>query len=202
MIKKPSLVWTGLLFFIFTCKIFASQLVIRNDNIVGERAIQKIEAMGNELFNKTGVSIYLSAVETLGETNIITYEKDIVKVLQSPYILLTLVVKEQKVDIFFSKDLKEKFDKDSVLSPYPWKGTIIPLLSVKKNEDKYSAAMLNGYADIVEQVANSYDVSLDSAIGSTNKSLLGYMRALFYLTITLVFGVYMYKKIRRKDAAK
>ena len=196
ILVKPFIFFVGL-FFLFTCKANAG-FVLQNEEIVGERAVQKIESMGGELFSKSGVSVYLVAIESTGDKDIVTFEKEASKKLNAPFVLLTLTKKEQKVDIISSDKLKNRFDKEQILSAYPWKGTIIPLLSVKKDEDKYSAAILNGYADIIEQVAKSYNITLESAIGSTNKTTIGYIRALFYGVIFLVLGIFVYRRMNAR----
>ena len=110
----------------------ASYLLV-NDNIVNEKVSQKIESMGTELFEKTSVNVYLVALETLNKQTIIAYEQNLSQELKSPYVLLTLAKDEEQVDIVYSKDLEDKIDKEAILSPFPWSGTILPLLSVKKD---------------------------------------------------------------------
>lgn len=173
--------------------------ILVNDNIVSDKVSQKIESMGTELFEKTSVNVYLVALETLNNERIIAYEQNLSQALKSPYVLLTLAKSEEQVDIVFSKDLEKKLDKEAILSPFPWSGTIVPLLSVKKDHDKYNAAMLNGYADIVERIADSYNVTLESAIGSTNKNIIFYFKMAIYAFLLSVLVRYIYKKVRKKN---
>ena len=163
----------AVLFLWVTSTLAFGGVVLENEGIIGERAVTKMEIMGGELKQRTGVNAYVSAVESLKGQNIAQYEAALAATLPSPYILLALSKEDHQVDIIASQDVIKRFDKEGVLSPWPWSGTIIPLLSSKKGEDKYSAAMLNGYADVVEQVAASYGVELESAIGSANKSVMG-----------------------------
>jgi uncharacterized membrane protein YgcG len=174
----------------------ASYLLV-NDNIVNAKVSKKIESMGTELFEKTSVNVYAVALETLNKQTIIAYEQIISKELKSPYVLLTLAKDEEQVDIVYSKDLEDKIDKEAILSPFPWSGTIVPLLAVKKDHDKYNAAMLNGYADIVERIADSYHVKLESAIGSTNKNIIFYFKMALYAFLLSVLIRYIFKKVRK-----
>ncbi|WP_281951561.1 TPM domain-containing protein [Nitrosophilus kaiyonis] len=198
-IKNRGLIAPIFLFFIFITSLNAS-FVIKNDNILPEKTVNKIEELGNELFKKTGVSVYLAAIHSLNGKTIKEYEENLSKNLNKPFILLTISINDKKIDIINSKELNNKFDKEQVLSPYPWSGTILPLLTAKSKNPKANieAALLNGYADIVEQVANSYNVKLKSAIGSQNKIVYEILKILFYGIILLVLAKYMYGRIKRK----
>ena len=173
--------------------------IIRNDGIISEKVSTKVESLGTELFEKTGVSVYVSLPESLAKQTIMAYEKELAKTLRKPYVLLTLAKKEEQVDIVFSQGLEDKFDKDGVLSPFPWSGTIIPILTVKKENDKYNAAVLNGYADIVEQIAKSDNIVLEGAIGDTNRDIYHYLKIGIYAFLFIVFAKYFYRKVRKKS---
>lgn len=173
--------------------------MIINDEIISEKVSQKIESLGAELYEKTRVSVYVAVSKSIGEKSIKEYEKELTKNLKEPFVLLTLAQKEQKVDIVNSKILTDKFDKETILSPFPWNGTIIPLLTAKKENDKYNAAVLNGYADIVEQISQSHNVKLDGALGSTNKNIYHYVKIGIYGFLLFVILRYFIKLIRRKN---
>lgn len=176
-----------------------ADFIVVNENIISPKASVKIESLGQELYSKTGVNVYVAATKSLGKVTIKKYEKSLTNDLKKPFVLLSLAKDEQKVDIVNSKILDDKFDKESTLSPFPWSGTIIPLLTAKKATDKYNAALLNGYADITEQIAASYNVKLEGAIGNTNKSIYQYLQIGIYGFLLLIIGRYFYKLIRRKN---
>lgn len=188
-------------FFIYA-NIANASYVIVNDDIISQKVSQKVESLGNELFLKTKVSVYVAIPKSLEKMDVKKYGEFLSKDLKQPFVLLTLAKNEQKVDIVNSKSLDDKFDKESTLSPFPWDGTIIPLLSVKKENDKYNAAVLNGYADIVEQIAASHNVILEGAIGSTNKDIYHYVKILIYGFLVFVILRYLYKRIRGKNDKK
>lgn len=185
-------------FFICVSVANASYLIV-NDGVVSKKVSQKIESLGAELFSKTNVSVYVAAPESLEKKSIEKYEEILSEDLKKPFVLFTLAKNEQKVDILNSASLNDKFDKETTLSPFPWNGTVIPLLTVKKANDNYNAAILNGYADIVEQIASSYDVKLEGALGSTNKNIYHYLKIVVYGFLILIILRYFYKLIRRKN---
>ncbi len=182
--------------------IFAD-FIYKNENIISPKAIPKIEQMGQELYDKTGVKVHLIAIQSLNGKKIKDYEYEISKNFKAPFIVLTLALKDQQVDIFSSNDVKDKFDKEGILSPFT--GSIIPLLVAKfkkdaKNEnDKYTVALFNGYADIIDQVANSYDIKLASSIGNTNRDMYHFLKIIFYGSIIFFIVLFFYYKIRGKQ---
>ena len=186
-------------FFMSVSVVANASYIVVNDGVISEKVSTKVESLGKELFHKTGVGVYVSLPASLGGKTIMEYERELAKTLRNPYVLLTLAKHEEQVDIVFSEGLEDKFDKDGVLSPYPWSGTIIPILTVKKENDKYNAAVLNGYADIVEQIAKSSNVVLEGAIGDVNREIYHYLKIGIYGFLFIIFARYFYRKVRKKN---
>jgi hypothetical protein len=160
--------------------------------------------------------------------SIAEYEKEIISNFNEPTILLTFSELDQKVDIIAKPhELYQLFDKKQILSPVAswlqsfflavffsnswdefketssnYGGTIIPILAQKAKEpqkiSKYSAALFNGYADIVDQVAKSKGVELEHAVSDTNKTALLFVKLFFYGFI--LYAIFLY--IKRKLAYK
>ena len=183
------------LLFLFSSLIFA-QIILKNDAILPQKTINKIEEIGKELRQKTGVSLYVAVVKKMDQKKIIDFEKRLAKDLKPPFILLALSVDDQKVDIYSSDDVKKRFNKEQILSPYPWEGSIIPILTAhfKNQKAAIEAAILNGYSEIAEQVAKSYGIKLKSAIGNTNRNIYYWLRILFYSIIALIFANFIYRR--------
>ena len=82
-------------------------------------------------------------------------------------------------------------------------GSIIPLLAqkAKKENDKikkYSAAMFNGYADLVSQIAASKGVKLKDDVGNSNKYAIYAVKLFFYGFILYAIFRYIKLQFRRK----
>ena len=123
--------------------------------------------------------------------------------LQQPAILLALSENDKQIDILARPtSLYKDFDKDQVLSPFPNSGTILPILTMKAKKatlsEKYAAAIQNGYEDMAEQIADSRGIELDSAVGSSNKTVFMVMRIFFYGMIAYA----LYLIIKRKYFSK
>ncbi len=175
-------------------------LILCNNSIVNSRAIGEIEKIGTELKEKSGISAYICIKKSIGHERIKIFEKNLTKNIKGSYILLTLALKQQKVDITTSQDIKNLIDIDAILSPFT--GTIIPILTSRKTKDKYSAAVLNGYADITDRVASKLKIKLKSGIGDTNRILVDILRIIIYGSFLYFIIVYSVKKYRYRKKRK
>lgn len=196
------------LFLFTTTFLFANNqndYIINNDNIIGERVVSKINEIGQELYNKTNTKVYALVDTTTENLSIQDYISLHTKDFKTPYILLLIITEDKIIDILNEpKELLEHFNKKAILSPYAiFGGTILPLLSDrKKDNDKYSAALLNGYADLTDQIAKSYNVELESSIGNANKNTLNFIRILVYGFLVAALIIYAIRRIKNKNAKK
>lgn len=168
------------------------------DDILDERAAVKIQEMGEELYQKSGVKVFLVAKKSGEGEEILSYEKRFAQTLTPPYAILTLFLEEKKVDIYHSSGIEKEFDKDAMLSPMPWKGTIIPLLTNKKKEVGVSPALLNGYGDLVDQIAGYRKITLESSIGNANKTTISVVRLLVYGFVGSLILLVIIRRIRNR----
>ncbi len=177
--------------------IASQNFIIKNDDaLLPKKTVDKINAIGNELYAKTGVGVYVALVQHMDTKRILPFEKRIAVSLHKPYILLTLAVHNKKVDIIASDDAKNLIRKEDILSPFPWKGSIIPLLTAhfKNARAAIEAAILNGYSEIAEEVAEAKGVKLKSALGNVNRDIYYWLRILFYSILALIFLNFIYRR--------
>jgi len=182
--------------------LFANSYVLVNDGIMPLKEVNKIEEMGKELYQKTKIPVFVAAVKELNKTKPIDLI-NIIKQNNSSYILLYFSTNPTAVNIFASDDAKKLIDIDQILSPLPWRGTIRPIMSPAFSKDdriKQGVAIFNGYADIVDQVANSKGVELVSSIGSESRFSFQIIRTIFYAI--LLFAILQFILNRKKNASK
>jgi len=184
---KSKIVFITILLSIFASVIDAS--FVHNEDIINIKTQNKLQEIASELKQKTGLSLYLQAVKNMNGLEIKEYAQSLKKEFKKPYIVLIFAQQEKKIEIISSQGESEKFDKEEVLDPF--NGTIIPILVTKvkndvKVDDKNSAALLNGFADIAQQVASYYDIKLDSGIGNTNRNIINFLRMVFYTVLFIV----------------
>jgi hypothetical protein len=68
----------------------------------------------------------------------------------------------------------------------------------KSEEVKLEVAVLNGYADLVDQVAASKGVTLKSSIGSGSKESFLIVRWIFYGILLFILIQYLYYRKRKR----
>ncbi|EJF06597.1 hypothetical protein ThvES_00013270 [Thiovulum sp. ES] len=186
--------------FLFSVSLFG-KYVLKDELFMHPEFINKIEVLGNEVEVKTGVAVYVLILKTTNGESLSIVGKDELAKLPENSVILTFTETEQKVDIVAYDEVLELFDREQILSPYPWSGTILPILGEKIKSDlrnKYSVALFNGYADIVEQIASSKDVVLENGVGDANKIVINSLRLVFYGILIFALFFYFYKKFKRK----
>ncbi len=177
-----------------------SKFILKGKESIDPRTIEKIDIMGNELFVKAGVNVYIYASNRYGNEEhgdmkskiefIKSFETDLVKDLENPYVLLTVSLQDKHVNMLSSDELKNVLDRDTILSGY-----IIPLLaSYDKNSPvaKMSAGLLNGYSAVVESIAESKGVQVDSIINGGGRTFALIWKIFMYLIVIAGLVAYFY----------
>ncbi|MEA3383805.1 MAG: hypothetical protein U9Q20_03890 [Campylobacterota bacterium] len=175
--------------------------IISHDDLIDQRAQDKMLEITKEAKVKLGVNLYIDIKENNGINPELprkerqklakVMEKNLVKDLKPPYAVLTMGIDQLYINILTSDDLKDVIDKDDVLDSY-----VIPLLASKDKNTlfaKTSAATLNGIAQMADSIASSKGIKLDSSIGSEGKTASTIWRMFMY-TLVLA-GIILYAVI-------
>ena len=168
-----------------------ANFVINNDEILSQKVSVKLNEIGSELYAKSGINLVVGVYKD-GELEALFKEQN----LSLPYAFLLLIKDKKKVEIFTDANTSKLFNKEQILSVNPESGTIIPILVSKNGKDIYNAAILNGYADIAEQIASSLNLQLESSVGNSNKTTLNFLRFFIYGLVAFFIIVIFYKKIK------
>ncbi len=168
-----------------------ANFVINNDEILSQKVSVKLNEIGSELYAKSGINLAVGIYKD-GELEALFKEQN----LSSPYAFLLLIKDKKKVEIFADSNTSKLFNKEQILSVNPESGTIIPILVSKNGKDVYNAAILNGYADIAEQIASNLNFQLESSVGNSNKTTLNFLRFFIYGLVTFFIIVIFYKKVK------
>ncbi len=186
--------------FLLQASLFAFDPILQNDGIMPPKEVDKIRQMGDELYKKTKVAVFVAAVDDLNASKPIRFI-DRIKNEYPTYILLYMSKVPTTVNIFYSPNAKNLADYDQILSPLPWRGTIRPVMSPAFSKDekaKFEVALLNGYADLTDQVAKAKGVTLKSSIGSGSKDSFLVVRWIFYAILLFIFLRFVYYRYVRK----
>ena len=168
-----------------------ANFVINNDEILSQKVSVKLNEIGSELYAKSGINLVVGVYKD-GELEALFKELN----LSLPYAFLLLIKDKKKVEIFADSNTSKLFNKEQILSVNPESGTIIPILVSKNGKDIYNAAILNGYADIAEQIASSLNFQLESSVGNSNKTTLNFLRFFIYGLVAFFIIVIFYKKVK------
>ena len=168
-----------------------ANFVINNDEILSQKVSVKLNEIGSELYAKSGINLVVGVYKD-GELEALFKEQN----LSLPYAFLLLIKDKKKVEIFTDANTSKLFNKEQILSVNPESGTIIPILVSKNGKDVYNAAILNGYADIAEQIASSLNLQLESSVGNSNKTTLNFLRFFIYGLVAFFIIVIFYKKVK------
>ncbi len=168
-----------------------ANFVINNDEILSQKVSIKLNEIGGELYAKSGINLVVGVYKD-GELEALFKEQN----LSSPYAFLLLIKDKKKVEIFADSNTSKLFNQEQILSVNPESGTIIPILVSKNGKDVYNAAILNGYADIAEQIASSLNLQLESSVGNSNKTTLNFLRFFIYGLVAFFIIVIFYKKVK------
>ncbi len=168
-----------------------TNFVINNDEILSQKVSVKLNEIGSELYAKSGINLVVGVYKD-GELEALFKEQN----LSLPYAFLLLIKDKKKVEIFADANTSKLFNKEQILSVNPESGTIIPILVSKNGKDVYNAAILNGYADIAEQIASNLNFQLESSVGNSNKTTLNFLRFFIYGLVAFFIIVIFYKKVK------
>ena len=193
---------TALILSLFTNPLFAS-FTYDGNIAINDRTQEKLKEMGDELFEKTGISSVIVAKEYLDKKSFLETKDKYLKELKAPYVLWIFSKKYDVRDtvginqLMTSDDLKGKYDEDSMFSPFY--GTFTKVIVIQKSKsDPTGAAFLNGYADLTDMLAASYGITLKSSIGSETRTTMNVARVLMYFIFFAMFLWYIKVKFFKK----
>ena len=199
-----------LLVFIANVHATTHPYILSHDGLIDARAQDKILEIGNETKAKLNVNLYINIKENNGidikeEHNIRREqmklkEQLLVQNLEKPYAVLSISIDQLYTNILISDDLKEIIDRDDILDNY-----VIPLLASKDKNSlfaKTSAAVLNGFAQMADSVAESKNIKLDSSIGSEGKTAGTIWRVFMYTLVVAGLLLYILVILRERKYKK
>lgn len=191
--------------------------ILLHDGLIDQRAQDKIVQIGSEVQTKLGAKLYVFIKENNGmnpdlsfderKKIIKDYEQMVTKDLKGSYALLMLLLDQRHATIIMSEDMQKIIDKRDILDGY-----VTPVLASKDKNTlftKTSAAILNGYAQMADVLAESKGLKLESSIGSGTKTFSTIWKMLMYTLVLAGIILYAiivmkekkYKKKAEKDAA-
>ncbi len=197
----------SLLFFLIPLNASINKYVLSDDVIIDPRTSQKILEIGSEVKEKTNVNLYVYVKTDLGiDKNIPMKEKiqlikkeetELTSTLKKPYAVLVVALEQMHVNLLMSEKLKKIINKDDILDGY-----VVPLLASKDKNTlftKVSAAVLNGYAEMADDVAHANGIEkLESGIPNSGKTAGTIWKVFMYTLVILGIFFYTFAVLRSK----
>ncbi|NLU35295.1 MAG: TPM domain-containing protein [Wolinella succinogenes] len=184
------------LFLPATLVAFSSPYVINPHAQLVPKTEAFVHLLAQELQEKTGVSLYLVALENLEGRDFKSYEEELAKDFKRPYAFIFFAKKEKKIDVVAEGEVEKLFDKKDVYWNY-----IVPLIPKKENEltaSNISAMLLNGYVQIADSVAEKAGVKLEHSFVSEDKGTKVFVRVVLYFMMFTLLLLFVFRWIRKK----
>ena len=156
---------------LFSNSLFAEYLY-KDDVVQRDSFSKEIEKIGSELYEKTGVSLYLVMVRDLDANQTIAeYELELAKELKAPAVILSFVELKKQVQILANPTtLYKEFDKNSILSPNAtFIGAVVSSIMFARNFDDVKEFM-SSYGGVIlpvlaerakgDDIVNKYAVAM------------------------------------------
>ncbi|WP_170125567.1 TPM domain-containing protein [Helicobacter cholecystus] len=170
---------------------------VLSNAFLNSRSVDFIQKVSTQLYEKTGVSLYVVLVDHLkGEKEEREkYKHTILAGLKEPYGVIFFIKSHKKIDIVLKPKINS-INPDTIITEY-----MVPILiqDKKLTDSTLSAATLNGYAQLADEIATHFHQELPDNIivdKSGAKNFVHYsFLTMLGLTFILVLRIYL---LRRK----
>jgi len=182
---------------------FSAGLILENDGVILEKAIAKMQEMGDELHQKTGITTVIVAKKRMNKDEFLALKNKYINDLKEKYVIWLFSKATGRFKsvglnkIFSSPDIADKLDIDHILGTLFTRGSFTNVyVSHKSKVDATTAAFFNGYGDMVDMLADSYGIKLKSSIGSGSKTSIDIVRSIFYFIVVFTIIVLLRNKYK------
>ncbi|WP_305862362.1 TPM domain-containing protein [Helicobacter cholecystus] len=170
---------------------------VLSNAFLNSRSVDFIQKISTQLYEKTGVSLYVVLADHLkGEKEEREkYKHTILAGLKEPYGVIFFIKSHKKIDIVLKPKINS-INPDTIITEY-----MVPILiqDKKLTDSTLSAATLNGYAQLADEIATHFHQELPDNIivdKSGAKNFVHYsFLTMLGLTFILVLRIYL---LRRK----
>ena len=187
------LLWSSLI------HLNANHYVISNA-FLNQKSVDFVEKISSELYEKTGVRLYIVSVDSLqaeGKQERENFKTSILKDLNKPYGVIFFIKSHKKIDIVLNPKI-DSINPDTIITEY-----MVPILMQDKklSNPAISASILNGYAQLAEEIANHFHQELPENIIVDKSGAKNFVHYTFLtmlgMMFLLVIGVYVFGRKKR-----
>lgn len=173
----------------FCLKLISHPFLLYNpDHLVVPKSQKFIQTLSSELYNKTGFSLYVVAVDRISgdkKSDRDLFKKTLQKDLVPPYGVIFFFKSDQKIDIVLNPK-QSAIDPNQIITSY-----MVPILMQEKDlpSSKISASILNGYAQLADEIASFYGKTLENNLIVDRSGIQNYVHYLIYVLFAVMFGL-------------
>lgn len=187
------LLWSSLI------PLSANHYVISNA-FLNQKSVDFVEKISSELYEKTGVRLYIVSVDSLqaeGKQEREKFKTSILKDLNKPYGVIFFIKSHKKIDIVLNPKI-DSINPDTIITEY-----MVPILMQDKklSNPAISASILNGYAQLAEEIANHFHQELPENIIVDKSGAKNFVHYTFLTMLGMMFllaiGVYVFGRKKR-----
>ncbi len=165
--------------------VIANSFVFNDDLLFVEKSSDFVENVSNELFNKTGVSLYVYMATKLKNDSYADFKKQFISTLKIPFVAIVLIRDDKKIDIITSNS--DLLDKKKVYWEY-----MVPLIPQQDSEltpQALSAVVLNGYIESVDLIADNFNVTIEHNVSKDEKGAKMVSQLILYAMLFSMFAI-------------
>jgi hypothetical protein len=172
---------------------------ILKDDILKIEVAQRINEMGDELFLKTGINVYVIATNEHFPVgfNLVEYSKKYEAQMSKPYVLFIFAPQARITDqtetkgrvalIPSSDEIRDLYDKEDV------EDAVVNIVASKdsnSDEDKHNIGVLQAYSELAEGIAHSKGVNLTKILPNETHYMVMGLSVLIYIGSLLVLWIF------------
>jgi len=177
--------------------------LLKND-LLNIKASKLIDDMGDELFLKTGVNVYVIATNEHFQEgyNLVTYSKKYDANMSKPYVLFIFapyatIIKDAdtkgRVGIIpSSPEIKSLYHYDDVRDAAI---DVVASKDANTDEDKFNIGIVQGYSELADNIAASKGIKLENTIPNNTGTVINILRVFVYFGSIIVLWVFILRPL-------
>jgi len=184
---------------LFTLSLNAQYLY--NDHLISPKAADKIEAMGNELYDKTQVNAYVIATNDKLERGVSVYEYlKKYSGIREPFAAIVFAPNSQRLHLVASnKELLIELDRDKILD---YAINIIASKDSNSVQSRYDLGIVQAYSELADEIAQIKGIKLQNTIKEGGRGILTVINTIIIIGSLFVIWMFFISPIFKKRKSK
>jgi len=178
--------------------LFLNAKFLFNDHLISPKAADFIEKIGNELYQKTGISAYLvTSNDTLKRgVSVNSFLKRYENNLSKPYAAIVFLPNSKRLHVVASnKELLSVLDKDTILD-YAIK--VIASKDSNSLQSKFDVGLVQAYSELADEIVAAKGEQLESTIKDGGRWVIKLLNIIILIGSLIVIWIFFIAPILKK----